>query len=50
MKSWICNNLFGEKADDVCTFGMISGCGILVFLLSSVFYFFVYIPLVYFGC
>ncbi len=49
MKSWICYNLFGEHPDDVDTFGMISGLGILAFLVFWTSYLFVYLPF-YFWC
>jgi hypothetical protein len=45
MKKWICYNLFGEHPDDVDAFGMVSGLGILAFLVFWTSYLFIYIPL-----
>jgi hypothetical protein len=44
MKNWICYNLLGEHPDSVDAFGMMSGLGIVGFLLGSWVYFFIYIP------
>jgi hypothetical protein len=45
MKSWICNNLFGQNPDSVDTFGMVSGLCLLSFLFGAWIFLFVFAPL-----
>ena len=49
MKEWICYNLLGEYSKDVDIYGMISGLGIVSFLVFFAYYLFVYIPFFTFG-
>ena len=44
MKKWICYNLFGNGPDNVGMIGMLSGLGIIGFLVGGYIYFFIYIP------
>ena len=49
MKNWICYNLLGEHPDDIGTFEVIGGLGILSFQIFWAFYLFIYIPFFFFA-